>query len=133
MFDYESMVARQRKWMLYLLAIMVLGAGFLPHPRIFNGLILGAVVSFYNLWLLQHKTTYLANAVASNSKIRGGLGTFSRLAAVMLAVLIAIRFEEHFHIIALVVGIVSSYAVLGLDLTLRMFSYKKKHKENKDK
>ncbi|MFD2629347.1 ATP synthase subunit I [Oceanobacillus kapialis] len=130
MFDYESMVTRQRKWMLYLLAIMVLGAGFLPHPRIFNGLILGAIISFYNLWLLQHKTTTLANAVAANHKVRGGLGTFSRLAAVMLAVLIALRFEEHFHIIAVVVGIVSSYVVLGLDLTLRMISYKGKNKES---
>lgn len=41
MFEFDSMVARQRKWMLYFLALFVLGAGFLPYTRVFNGLVLG--------------------------------------------------------------------------------------------
>ncbi len=35
---YENMVSRQRKWMFYLLAAFMLGAGFTPYPHIFLGL-----------------------------------------------------------------------------------------------
>lgn len=120
MSDYESMVARQRKWMLYLLAIMVVGAGFSTYPQIFYSLLLGSAVSFYNLWLLQHKTRALGKAVADTGKVRGGLGTFSRLAAAILAVLIALRFNETFHIIAVVFGLISSYLVIALDVAIRL-------------
>ncbi|AXI10629.1 hypothetical protein CUC15_17535 [Oceanobacillus zhaokaii] len=120
MYEYGSIVTRQRKWMLYLLAILVLGAAFTPYSRIFQGLLLGSIVSFYNLWLLQHKTKALGEAVAESRSVRGGLGTFSRLAAVALTVLIALRFEENFHFIAVVIGIVSSYIIMGLDILFRM-------------
>ena len=113
--EFESMITRQRKWMLYLLALVVLGVGFLPYTRVFNGLLLGGAISFYNLWLLQHKTKQLGDRVAESGEARGGLGTFSRMAAAVLGVLIAIRFEENFHIIAVVIGLMLSYIILGLD------------------
>ncbi len=119
------MVARQRKWMLYFLALFVLGAGFLPYTRVFNGLVLGGVISFYNLWLLQHKTKVLGDTVAQGKDVRGGIGTFSRMALAALGVLVAIRFEEYFHIIAVVIGIMSSYLVIGLDGMIRLLSKKK--------
>ena len=115
MFDFDSMVARQRKWMLYFLALFVLGAGFLPYTREFNGLVLGGAISFYNLWLLQHKTRVLGDTVAKTGEPRSGLGTFSRMAAAVFAVFVAMRFEEHFHIIAVVIGLMTSYLVIGLD------------------
>ncbi|WP_340002410.1 ATP synthase subunit I [Oceanobacillus sp. FSL K6-0127] len=126
MSEYDLMVTRQRKWMLFLLAIIVIGAGFSSYPRIFNGLLLGSAVSFYNLWLLQHKTKALGKAVIETGKVRGGLGTFSRLAATMLSVLIALRFNEIFHIIALVFGLVSSYIIIGIDVAFR-FIFQRKH------
>src|SRR5690625_7276774 len=97
MSNYKSMIARQRKWMLYLLAAFVLGAGFTPYPHIFLGLLLGSSVSFYNLWLLQRKINVFGEAVAENRTMRG-IGTFSRLAAAALAVLITLRFEDKFHL-----------------------------------
>lgn len=112
--EFDSMVARQLKWMLYLLALIVLGAGFLPYTRIFNGLLLGGAISFYNLWLLKRKTQLMGDTAAEDGKARGGLGTFSRMAAAVLGVLIAIRFEENFHIIAVVIGIMLSYLIMGL-------------------
>ena len=124
MFEFDTMVARQRKWMLYLLALFVLGAGFLSYPRVFNGLVLGGAVSFYNLWLLQRKTRMLGDIVAQGEDARGSLGTFSRMAAAILATVVAIRFEENFHIIAVVIGIMSSYFVLGLDGLVRLLSHK---------
>jgi ATP synthase protein I len=100
--------------MLYLLSLLVLGAGFTPYPRIFLGLLLGSAISFYNLWLLQRKTKKFAIAAAEQGSVLG-IGTFSRLAAAGLAVLIALRFEEHFHIIAVVVGLGTSYIIIMLD------------------
>jgi ATP synthase protein I len=114
MSQFEKMVIRQRKWMLYLLSILVLGAGFTPYPRVFFGLLLGSAVSFYNLWLLQRKTRQLGQAAAEKKSMMG-IGTFSRLAAAALAVVIALRFEENFHIIAVVVGLGTSYIIIMLD------------------
>jgi len=125
--EYDGMVIRQRKWMLYLLAIIVIGCGFSSYPQIFYGLLLGSGVSFYNLWLLQHKIQALGKAVTQTGEVRGGLGTFSRLAATMLAVLIALRFNETFHIIAVVFGLISSYIVIGLDVTFRILANQKNH------
>lgn len=114
---YQSMATRQRKWMFYLLAIWVLGAGFTPYQSIFLGLLLGSIVSFYNLWLLQRKTNDFAESVEKNQSARG-LGTVSRLAAVAIAVIIALRFEEHFHIIAVLIGLMTSYLVIIIDFVM---------------
>lgn len=129
MFEFDSMAARQRKWMLYLLTFFVLGALFLPYPRVLYGLVLGGVISFYNLWLLHRKIKMLGDVVADTGEARGGLGTFSRMAAAILGTLIAIRFEENFHIIAVVIGIMSSYLVIGLDGFTRLLS-KDKDQDN---
>ncbi|WP_188456670.1 ATP synthase subunit I [Virgibacillus oceani] len=114
MSQYQNMIARERKWMFYLLAILVLGAGFTPYLRIFLGLLLGSVVSFYNLYLLQKKTNDVAEAVGQGKSVRG-VGTLSRLAAVALAVVIALRYEDYFHIIAVVIGLMTSYLVIMID------------------
>ncbi|WP_405097520.1 ATP synthase subunit I [Oceanobacillus sp. FSL H7-0719] len=127
MFEFDSMVARQRKWMLYFLALFVLGAGFLPYTRVFNGLVLGGAISFYNLWLLQQKTRAFGDAVATTGEPRSGLGTFSRMAAAVLGVVVAMRFEENFHIIAVVIGLMTSYLVMGLDGIVRLLSRKRDH------
>lgn len=114
MLDYNVMIARQRKWMLYLLAILVIGAIFLPYPRIFLGLLLGVIVSFYNLWLLQKKIVDFTEAVANKSSTRG-IGMASRFAAAVLAIIVALRFEEYFHIIAVLIGLMTSYIVIMID------------------
>lgn len=114
------MIARQRMWMLYLLAILVLGAGFTPFPRIFLGLLLGAIISFYNLWVLQKKIYDFGEAVEKKQSARG-LGTVSRFAAVALAVVIALRFEDYFQIIAVIIGLMTSYFVIMVDFIVHRF------------
>ncbi|WP_226036304.1 ATP synthase subunit I [Aquibacillus saliphilus] len=116
--QYDNMITRQRKWMFYLLAAIVLGAGLTPYPRIFLGLLLGAVLSFYNLWLMQRKINQFGQAVAGNRSYRGGIGTFTRLATAALAVLIALRFEEQFHLMAVIIGLVAHYFVIMIDFAL---------------
>jgi ATP synthase protein I len=117
MTNNEMMMARQRKWMFYLLAILVLGAGFTPYLRIFLGLLLGSSISFYNLYLLQKKTIEFTEAVAKKEKARG-LGTISRLAAVALAVVIALRYEAYVNMTAVIIGLMTSYVVIMIDFIL---------------
>jgi ATP synthase protein I len=114
MTNNENQYARQRKWMFYLLAILVLGAGFTPYLRVFLGLLLGSAISFYNLYLLQKKTTEFTEAVAKSEKPRG-IGMISRFAAASLAVIIALRFEEYFNMIAVIIGLMTSYLVIMID------------------
>nr|WP_085994043.1 ATP synthase subunit I [Oceanobacillus senegalensis] len=123
--EYENMVNRQRKWMLYLLALLVLGAGFTPYTRIFYGLILGTVISFYNLWLLQQKTNTFGKSVAEQGTARGGLGVISRLAAAAIGILLALRFQEIFHIMAVAIGILSSYLIILFDILIVIIQHKK--------
>lgn len=120
MSQYQNMVVRERKWMFYLLAIWVLGAGFTPYPRIFLGLLLGSAVSLYNLWLLQRKMDALGEAVTKKQKVKD-ISVLSRLAAVGIAVMIALRFEDYFHIIAVVVGLMTSYLVIMIDFFVSEF------------
>lgn len=117
MTNTEKQYARQRKWMFYLLAVFVLGAGFTPYLRIFLGLLLGSIISFYNLYLLQKKTIEFTEAVAKEEKARG-LGTVSRFAAVALAVIIALRYEEYFNMIAVIIGLMTSYLVIMIDFIM---------------
>ncbi|MUV37389.1 ATP synthase protein [Lentibacillus sp. JNUCC-1] len=115
MSNYEEMSNRQRKWMLYLMALFVLGWGFTSYTSIFAGLLLGGAVSFYNMFLLQKKVAEFTGAIVSKTKTRG-IGTLSRFAAAAFAIIIAIRFEEHVNLIAVVIGLVTSYIVIMADM-----------------
>jgi ATP synthase protein I len=106
--------ARQSKWMLYLLALLMLGAGFTPYQRIFLGLFLGASVSFFSMWLLQRKVRQFTEAVATHGRMPA-LGTFSRMAASVLAVMLALRFDAYFHLIAVVIGLAAGYIIIFID------------------
>ncbi|WP_334313805.1 ATP synthase subunit I [Aquibacillus koreensis] len=112
------MITRQRKWMFYLLAIFVLGAGFTEYLSIFLGLLLGTVLSFYNLWLMQRKINQFGQALAENTSSPKGIGSFSRLATAGLAVIIALRFEEYFHLTAVIIGLMTTYVVIMIDFAL---------------
>src|SRR5690625_884065 len=92
MSNYRTMAIRQRKWMLILIALFAIGAGVMPNKHFFLGLLLGAGISFYNLWLLQRRTNLLGES-AERDGSRKGIGTISRLAAAALGVLIAMRYD----------------------------------------
>ncbi|WP_163539122.1 ATP synthase subunit I [Gracilibacillus sp. YIM 98692] len=115
--QYNKMITRQRKWMFYLLALFVLGWGFTPYTSIFLGLLLGTALSFYNLWVMQRKVAHFGQAVSKGTRSTG-IGTFSRLATAALAVIIALRFEEYFHFIAVILGLMTTYVVIMIDFAL---------------
>ena len=118
MTNNEMQYARQRKWMFYLLAILVLGAGFTPYLQVFLGLLLGSAISFYNLYLLQKKTIEFTEAVAKSEKPRG-IGMISRFAAASLAIIIALRYEEYFDVIAVIIVLMTSYLVIMIDFFMK--------------
>ena len=122
MVDYESMIARYKKWTLSVLALYVLGAVFTPYNTVFNGLVLGGAISFYNLWLLQRRIRVVGEKVARGDTTRGGLGTASRMLFAGVGAFLAISYPETFHIIAVVVGIMSSYIVIVLDGIVRLIA-----------
>src|SRR5690625_4103326 len=112
MSNYRAMANRQRKWMLYLLAILVVVTAIVPNKHFFLGLLLGAVISFYNLWLLQRKTNILGEAAEKDGS-RKGIGTISRLAAAALGALLAFRYD--LSIIGYIIGLMTVYPVIMID------------------
>lgn len=118
MLDYDRMIASQRKWMLYLIAIFIIGAGITPYPHVFLGLLLGSVISLFNLWFLQRKVNAFGQAVTGKGYVIS-LGTFTRLVTTALAILIALRFEQQFHIYSVVIGLATSYVIMMVDIFFR--------------
>ncbi|WP_431803050.1 ATP synthase subunit I [Halobacillus andaensis] len=88
--------------------------GFNPWQPVFLGLLLGSILSFYNLWLMQRKIKKLGESSANSMNTRG-IGTFTRLASGALAVVIALQFEAHFHLISVVLGLMAAYFVIIID------------------
>lgn len=115
--EFEHMAKRQRKWMLYLLGIFLIGAIITPFERVFLGLALGHTVSYYSLRLLHNRTKTFGQAAIEGRKILG-LGTFLRLMGVAIAIFIALRFEHKIHTISVVLGLITLYIVLIIDYTI---------------
>src|SRR5699024_77451 len=112
MSEYRIMASRQRKWMYVFIAITVVLALILPEKRIIYGLLLGLVISFYNLWLLQRRADMQGEEAARTGK-RKGIGTISRLASAALGTLLAIRYD--WSLVSFIIGLMAIYPVIMLD------------------
>jgi ATP synthase protein I len=117
MTDLRDIYVRQRKYILYLLSFYVLGWGFTPYQTVFLGLILGTVISFYNLWVMVRKTERFGQAVAEGRSAKT-IGTFTRLASAALVVLISYRYPELFHIAGAILGLMTLYIVIMIDIII---------------
>jgi ATP synthase protein I len=116
--DIQDIFKRHRKYILYLLSIYVLGWGFTPYQTVFLGLLLGTALSLYNLWVMVRKTERFGQAVAQGTRVMS-LGTFSRLASAGLAVLISYRYPQYFHIAGVILGLMTSYIVILIDIIIQ--------------
>ncbi len=112
--EFQTMFARQRKWMFFLLSFYVLGWGFTAHQSIFLGLILGTSLSLFNLWLMARKIDKFGQAAAEGRPVRS-LGSFSRMATGALAIVITLKYPDQFHLISVVIGLMTSYIVIMID------------------
>ncbi|MEH6991259.1 ATP synthase subunit I [Neobacillus drentensis] len=118
--EFQTMFVRQRKWMFFILSFYVLGWGFTAHQSIFLGLILGTSLSLFNLWLMARKIDKFGQAVTEGRQIRS-LGSFSRMATAALAIVITLRYPEQFHLISVVIGLMTSYIVIMIDFFTHNF------------
>jgi ATP synthase protein I len=112
--QFSASMRRYMQYSLYLLALYVLGWGFTPYDLFFQGLIFGAVLGLFNLWSMFSKTKRLGQAALEGKKMYS-LGTLSRFAVGGFAAIIAIRYPETFHIIGLVIGLMSAYIIILID------------------
>ena len=81
------------------IAVCLLVWALLPDYRtVTAGLILGAIASSMNALLLRRRVEAIGHAAAFGGKRRMGMGLSSRLATVVLAVMIAMKFPEQFAV-----------------------------------
>lgn len=121
--EYKQIFIRELKIIINLVAIFVIGWGFTPYPQIFLGLILGTLISTYNLWSMHNKVNRLGQTIVENASKRENekkkrmrsLGSLNRLAAASLAVLIALRYPETFNLIAVIIGLMTNHFVIMID------------------
>jgi ATP synthase protein I len=118
MSEYTVLTKRLLKYMLYLLALFTLGWGLTPYPTIFLSLILGTAFSLYKLWFMYRKVDRVGDAIVNQKKLRS-LGSLQRIAVSGLAVLIALRFPETFHLISVIVGLMTFYMVILIDFVFQ--------------
>ncbi|KPB05791.1 ATP synthase subunit I [Bacillus sp. CHD6a] len=111
---------RHMKYFLFFLAFFVLGWGVTPYQEWFLGLILGTVISIYSHWLLHKKVKKFTEAVAEGGKAVT-LGSFSRMAAAILGVVIAMRYPETLNLYGVIIGIMTSYIVIIIDSFVTLF------------
>lgn len=101
--------------MLIIVTLFTLLALILSNKHFFYGLLLGSVISFYNLWLLQRRTNLLGESAAQDGT-RKGIGTISRLAAAALGVLLAMRYD--LSIVGFIIGLMVAYPVIMIDFVM---------------
>lgn len=118
--ELQAMYIRQRKYIFFLLSFYVLGWGFTSYKTIFLGLILGTSLSLFNLWLMASRVNKLGEAVSKGEKAKS-LGMFLRMAAAVLGVAIAMKFPEYFHLISVILGLMTAYVVIMIDLFFQTF------------
>ncbi len=116
--EFDQLVSRQRKWMLYILALFILLAAMLPDYRpLFLGLLLGSVISYYGMRILQNRLRKFGeSAIESGKPI--GLGTIFRLLGGILAVFLAFYLDEKVNYVGVVAGLGVAYVVLLVDASI---------------
>lgn len=128
--ELQQSIKRQRKYLIYLLAIFVLGWGFGSAQAIYAGLFLGTSLSLYNHWIIGKRIDRFSRAVAEGRKTPS-LGTILRMGSAALAAMIALRNPDQFNLISTVIGLMTAYAVIIIDFGIQHFIKRTNGKEVK--
>ncbi|WP_042354360.1 ATP synthase subunit I [Bacillus rubiinfantis] len=121
--ELQAIYNRSKKWMLYLMALYILGWGFTSYQSIFLGLAFGTSLSLFNLWLLARKMNQFGEKVVKGEKVRS-LGMLSRLATGALAVVVSMAYSQYLHIIFVVIGLMTAYIVIMIDFFIHSLKNK---------
>lgn len=125
MMQYEQVFKRYSKYIYYGLSLFVLGWGFTPYQSFFLALILGTVVSFFNIWQMHRKVNKFGQAIIKGKKVRS-LGMFLRMATVGFAVYIYFRYPHYFSLAGLIIGLMTPYFVIMIDMFFNMLRLRKR-------
>src|SRR5699024_1239477 len=68
--EYNHLVERQRKWMLYLLVFFLIAILMTPYERLFMSLLLGYVAGYYLLRLTQARIKRFTETILTEGKTR---------------------------------------------------------------
>lgn len=117
MSELRAHVIRLTKTMLYILALFVLGWGFTVHQTIFASLLLGATVSFVNALYTAFKAHQFRRLIEAGRRPRGS-GMLTRFSMVALAVFVAMRYPDFFHMPSLAIGLILVPVILFIDGTI---------------
>jgi ATP synthase protein I len=124
MSDINQMFSRQRRYLYLLLSVYVLGYGFTSYKPVFAGLLLGTGFSLMILLLLVKRSNSFDKAIAQGKKVQS-LGSLSRMATAALAIMIALKYEDQFHTVSVVVGLMTTYVVIIIDYFFQAFLKRK--------
>lgn len=103
--DLNSIITAVSRVTLLMLSALFLGWAILPAYRpVFGGLILGLTFGLVYVRFLSAKVRGLVHLVLSQEKKRYSFGFLTRICLVLVAVMLAARFE-HFSIMATVIGL----------------------------
>ena len=117
MLEVHIVYKRYLKYTFTLLSIYVILWGVTPYKTEALGMVLGSVIGIYNIWLLSKKTARLGEMVLEERGMKS-IGTISRMAAAVLAVAIAMRYPDTFNIFFVVMGLMTGYLVIMIDLII---------------
>ncbi|EPY08014.1 ATP synthase I [Paenibacillus sp. E194] len=103
--DMASMVRAVTRVTLLLLSAFILGWAVAPEYRTYTaGLTLGTAAGLAYAHYLSIKVRQIAEMAASQEKRRYSFGFVTRMCIVLLAVMFAIKFEQHISLVATIVG-----------------------------
>ncbi|WP_018661193.1 ATP synthase subunit I [Heyndrickxia acidiproducens] len=115
---------RQRKYLLFLMFLYLLGSFYPSFRPVSLGLLLGTSVSLFNLWLLAKKTISVTSASVTGKR-SFSLGTGTRIAMAVLAVMFADYYTEWLNVLSVIIGIMTSYVVIMIDFFAGLFQQRK--------
>ncbi|WP_134702509.1 ATP synthase subunit I [Ammoniphilus sp. YIM 78166] len=115
--DYIFRMRRLVQWTVYVLAGAILGWGFSANKTWFAGLALGITFGLlsavFTAWKV-HRVGEIAIQYKGERK-KASLGMPTRFALAILATLIATRYPDYFHVIAMVIGLVIPSLIAFID------------------
>ncbi|MGM0756111.1 ATP synthase subunit [Bacillus pumilus] len=117
--DPNLIFRRQSKYMLYILAVFVLGYALPSYKTIFLGLIIGTLLSFFNLLLMIRRMNAFDHSIETGKPVRS-LGSAARWCNGLIAGAIAWRYPEYVHLAGVVFGLMTIYPVIMIDSFIQL-------------
>lgn len=111
MTDYAYLTSRYSVITIIIICISLIAGLLGVYATFFLGLALGAIFSLLSLLSTYFQVKRTGNSVRSG-KYKWVFGTVSRILLVAMAILIANDFPTYFHLIGVIIGLMSTYILI---------------------